>query len=242
MNLIKFSPKWKDLEQKDPDAVKLIIRYIKRARKNHTPYVVFRIIMIYWNETKLLIISKLDKRYHPWIFRSRILNSEFDQGIELSEICSIHNIKNVRYKIILMIQNVLYVHIYPLMGKYQTGDSNKTEISSRKQIYTKFNSKWKLKETKDLQLGVNIYKSIACLNSKCKKQKAGSYIKLRLRGNDLFEGEIKLKISESLFNNASCLSLLTWNNEVKQEGYTVCKECTECYAKGVFQNGWVFVE
>ena len=243
MNLIKYSPKWKELEQKDPDGVKLIVGYIKTARKGYTPYVIAKIVMCYWNEIKILKVLRVSKRYHPWIFRSRIMMSELDKGTELSEIFIAYTVKNIGYKIILMIPNILYIHIYPLIGQYQTENSNKTEIASRKEIYTKFNSKWKLKETKDLQLNVNIYKSGACFNSKCEKKQAGSHIKLSLRGNELFEGEIKIHVTESLFNNVDIsLSLLTWSERVKKQGYTVCKECTQCYDKGVYQNGWIFVE
>lgn len=243
MNLIKFSPKWKELEQRDPDSVKLIIGYIKNVRKEYTPYVIVRIIMCYWNETKILKILSLDKRYHPWIFRSRLMNSELNRSTELSEICVTHGIKNVAYKVILIIGNQLYIHIYPTIGKFEITNLNDTKIKSRKQIYTKFKSPWTLKESNDLELKVNIYKSGACYNLKCAKKQIGSYMQIYLRGKNIFQGEIKTEIPDSLFNNTNVI-LVTWSQEVKKQGYTVCKECSSCYgmAKEQNNNGWIFVE
>lgn len=247
MDLIKYSPKWKELERIDPDAVKMMIGYIKKVRKgNHTPYVLLKIIMKYWGTAKSLKLMLLSKRYHPWIFKSRLLQSELDASTELSEISTTHRIKKIQYKIILSITNVLNIHIYPFSGTYATSKSTDTKTASRQPIFTQFNSKWALNsnETKDLRLNVIIYKSTACLNSKCSKKEAGSYIQLRLRGSDLIEGEIQINVSDLLFQSVVGLSLnlITWDQEIEKEGYTVCKECSECSRNQINRNGWVFVE
>ena len=230
MNLVKYSPRLKQIQTRHNRAHKLGIGFIRQIPSFLSiPYCIISLIFNYWITIVHFNVLQLNHTFYT----NREPYPMNECGSESSTISTVVTISNFERKIGINIGSEYTYHLYP-----QTGQFIKEILSSKKkllrfsdkgEIRTTLGNKWVCGESKSIQLTFHLYKASACKNKACyAKNDHKSYLQVKIGAGDLFEGSIYTQLSKDIFEINNSLSVYSWDGQIKREGWIIGKSCAYC--------------
>ena len=219
----------------DLDAIYLI--HGLNVSEYKLPEYVAKMIMKYWKKDRIGKLLKLNRRYYTyqkdWVRKVPLT--------ELSRITCKCAIKSFTYKICVQIDN-LFISIYPSIGQYRIGDSEKMIYNSGEDIDS-LDLENHPKQDCSIELKLKFFKALACEKMEEHKHKE-SYVEIIVYHEDVFDfsgGRFKISLNNDVFTKDDFVKVYTWNGTIDYYFDVYGDKCVESWESISFYDGiWRF--
>ena len=215
----------------DKDAFNLI-RGLNKSHYN-IPEMLIKMICKYWREGAMAKLIKLNRKYYSYHTRrfSRIPKTE------LSRITCKCVMKSFTYKICVQIDDI-FVSIYPSIGQYRIGESEKM-------IYKEIDEDLLNNPKKycSIELKLKFFKGASCEINK-KHRHENSSVEILIEHRDVFDfsvGRIYMDLNHDIFKKDKHVQVYSWNGTINTWFHVYGDRCVESWEAISFMDGmWTF--